>query len=198
MSARRLDPGREGSPERTPEERLREIWEEHSGAVLAYALRRLGSQDAAEDIVSETFLIVWRKVDEIPSEPLPWLLGIARRVLSHHYRSRRSQMALEARLEQTARCLTDLTAPMEDLGELRQLLMTLRSLSEGDQEALALVDWEGLGNREAAFVLGITPVTFAVRLHRARRRFAVAIATAKEQSTTVTLAPPRGTGREER
>jgi RNA polymerase sigma-70 factor (ECF subfamily) len=38
-----------------------------------------------------------------------------------------------------------------------------------------LVGWDGLGRREAAQVVGCSPVAFAVRLHRARKRFAAAL-----------------------
>jgi RNA polymerase sigma-70 factor (ECF subfamily) len=166
---------------------MRALWEEHSGPVLAYTLRRLRSKDAAEDIVSETFMIAWRKIDQVPAEPLPWLLGIARRVLSHHYRSHRSRIALQTRLEQEADSPAAAASPGEDIGELRRIAAVLRSLNDSDREVLALVDWEGLRNREAALALGITPVALAVRLHRARRRLAAAIAKAEDRATTVAL-----------
>jgi RNA polymerase sigma-70 factor (ECF subfamily) len=55
--------------------------------VLAYVLRRTEGPDVAEEIVSETFLIAWRRLEALPVEPLPWLLGTARKVLGHRRRS---------------------------------------------------------------------------------------------------------------
>ena len=81
------------------EERFRRMWEEHSGRVLAYVMRRLGSEREAEDIVAETFILAWRKIESVPEDPVPWLLGAARRVLSHYLRSIRSQRALRQKLD---------------------------------------------------------------------------------------------------
>lgn len=52
----------------------------------------------------------------------------------------------------------------------------LASLPPADQEVLRLVAWENLGNQEIAAVRGITPNAVAIRLHRARARFADALA----------------------
>ena len=52
----------------------------------------------------------------------------------------------------------------------------LNSLGEPDREALLLVAWDGLTLVQAARVLGVRSGTFKVRLHRARRRFAAALA----------------------
>ena len=56
------------------------------------------------------------------------------------------------------------------------VLRALRSLGERDQELLLLVAWDGLERGQAAKVLGVATGAFAVRLHRARRRFARALA----------------------
>jgi RNA polymerase sigma-70 factor (ECF subfamily) len=50
------------------------------------------------------------------------------------------------------------------------VLEGLAALSEPDREALILVAWDGLDNHEAATVAGCSAATFAVRVHRARRR----------------------------
>jgi RNA polymerase sigma-70 factor (ECF subfamily) len=36
----------------------------------------------APDVVAETFLVAWRRLDDVPADPLPWLYGVARRVLA--------------------------------------------------------------------------------------------------------------------
>jgi RNA polymerase sigma-70 factor, ECF subfamily len=54
--------------------------------VRAYALRR-ASPDAAQDVVADTFLVVWRRLEDVPADALPWLYGIARRVLANQRRS---------------------------------------------------------------------------------------------------------------
>jgi RNA polymerase sigma-70 factor (ECF subfamily) len=68
--------------------RFERIWDEHRLQVLAYCLRR-ASGPGAEDACAETFLVVWRRLDEIPPPPgtILCIYGIARRVLSNQTRA---------------------------------------------------------------------------------------------------------------
>ena len=61
------------------EQRFRAAYDEHVRAVAAFALRRVPTAADAEDIVSETFLVAWRRFDEAPGDLRPWLFGVARR-----------------------------------------------------------------------------------------------------------------------
>lgn len=145
---------------------------EHRRAVLAYSMRRTPTLADAEDVAAETFIIAWRKMDSIPADGLPWLYAVARRVLANHRRGsgRRERLATLLRRD-------DVPTPMR-AGEDRDgpAFTALASLSPADQEVLRLVAWESLGNRDIAAVLGITPNAVAIRLHRARARFAEALA----------------------
>ena len=160
----------------TPTSRLARfdaLFTEHQRPVLAYAMRRTQTLADAEDVAAETFTIAWRKFDAIPAdEPLPWLYAVARRVLANHRRGngRRERLAALLRVE-------DVATPMR-AGEDRDgpAFAALASLSPADQELLRLVAWEELGNQQIAAVLGITPNAVAIRLHRARARYADALA----------------------
>lgn len=157
----------------TPLARFDAIFTECQRPVLAYAMRRTTSLADAEDVASETFAIAWRKLDSIPvAEPLPWLYAVARRVLANHRRGlgRRERLAALLRVE-------DVATPIPT-GEDRDgpAFAALAQLSPADQEVLRLVAWEELGNQQIAAVLGITANAVAIRLHRARARFAEALA----------------------
>lgn len=130
--------------------------------VLAYAASHAGVR-LAEDITSETFTIAWHKSDQMPSNALPWLLGIARNLV----RAARRQAWHDE--------LTD--APAADDYAVIELREALKSLSSADQEVLTLIAWHGLSSGEAAQVLGCSTATFFVRLHRARRRLKRALST---------------------
>jgi len=149
------------------------LFREHERAVLAYAMRRAQTLADAEDVAAETFTIAWRKLGSIPAaEPLPWLYAVARRVLANQRRGkgRRERLAALLRVE-------DVATPMragEDLDG--PVFAALASLSPADQEVLRLIAWEELGNQGIAAVLGITANAVAIRLHRARARFADALA----------------------
>jgi RNA polymerase sigma factor (sigma-70 family) len=157
----------------SPLARFDTLFSEHQRPVLAYAMRRTQTLADAEDVAAETFTIAWRKIEAIPvEEPLPWLYAVARRVLANHHRGngRRERLAALLRVE-------DVSTPMragEDLDG--PAFLALASLSPADQELLRLVAWEELGNQQIAAVLEITPNAVAIRLHRARARFAEALA----------------------
>lgn len=148
-------------------ERFDELYRAHAPAVLAYCLRR-ASRDVAEDAAAETFTIAWRRLDDAPVAPLPWLLGIARRVLANQRRSTRRQQALAERIAAQPAAGGDAVVGAP-------ILEILSTLSPADQEVLMLAAWEGLGSAEIAKVLGCTAVAARIRLHRARRRLALAL-----------------------
>jgi RNA polymerase sigma-70 factor (ECF subfamily) len=146
--------------------RFERLWEEHHDAVLAYARRRT-SPGHADDVVDEVFLVVWRRLPEVPPDALPWVLGVARRVIANHRRSLTRGQALISKL--TGLPVAVAPDPAETAGGT-SLLRALARLSPRDRETLALVAWEGLEPRRAAAAAGCTAATFAVRLHRARKR----------------------------
>jgi DNA-directed RNA polymerase specialized sigma24 family protein len=115
-------------------------------------------------------LIAWRRFEAIPEDPLPWLLGVARRVLSHQFRQDRRRGALTERLHSFGIASSTPPSLPSDLDS--ELAAGLLLLSAREREALLLVAWEGLEPDRAARVLGCSAVAFRVRLHRARRRIA--------------------------
>jgi RNA polymerase sigma factor (sigma-70 family) len=132
---------------------------------MAYALRRAHPDDA-EDVVAETFLVAWRRFDTIPSEPLPWLLGVARKVMSTKRRSITRRTALEVRLRDSLEASSSIMTSSDRLS----LIRAFTSLREADREVLMLVGWDGLSASQAAQVLGCSRASFSLRLHRARKR----------------------------
>lgn len=156
----------------TDRDRLEAIFREHYEAVLAYARRRAPAS-VADDAAAETFAIAWRNADKIPREPLPYLLGIARRVLATQRRASERRERLSNRL---ARNLVA-TSPDDQLGEA--LVAALNALPDRDREVVLLIAWEGLTAREAAAVIGVSPAAVYVRLHRARRRLRAALIPSK-------------------
>src|SRR5690349_12050848 len=70
----------------SPEDRFDEIYRRHAAAVLAYARRRV-PRDLAEEVVAETFVVCWRRLDRVPEDALPWLYAVARRTLANQRRA---------------------------------------------------------------------------------------------------------------
>jgi RNA polymerase sigma factor (sigma-70 family) len=152
--------------------RFEAMYREHEPAVLAYALRR-ASVEIARDAVAEVFLVAWRRMNEFPADPLPWLIGTTRKALANQRRSVVRQSRLADRVASAAHAEGHV-----DVMPLRgsRVGEALSRLSEIDREALTLIVWDGLTPSEAAASLGCTPVAFRVRFHRARQRFTRALA----------------------
>jgi RNA polymerase sigma-70 factor (ECF subfamily) len=152
-------------------DRFERIFTDCYDAVFRYAARRVAAE-AVQDVVSETFLVAWRRHGELKGDPIPWLLGIARRVAANQRRSGARRDALEQRLRvQPVSAATG----HEVAGHDRRLATALEALGERDREALMLVVWDGLEHRDAARVMGCSTGALAVRVHRARRRLARAL-----------------------
>lgn len=151
--------------------RLEELFRQHSYRVLAYACRRGASQAEAEDVVSETFLVCWRRLEVVPDDALPWLLGVAHKVLANHWRSVRRRDALVARMAHHVSFLGGApSGPLEPANPESPTIAAFARLPEKDREVLILVAWDGLTHKQGAQVLGCSPTAFAVRAHRARKR----------------------------
>ena len=147
------------------------VYERHAHAVKAY-VRRRADMATADDVLAEVFLVCWRRFDELPPDPLPWLLAVARRVLSTQRRSQRRRSALIDRLTQNAIEPPDVYVTVED----GALARALAGLGRSDRELLLLIAWDGLTPAQAAVVLGAKPATVRVRLLRARQRLDRALA----------------------
>jgi len=162
-------------PMPTREERFTQLHERHFEAIRRYAFRRAPA--LADDIVSETFLVAWRRIDDVPDDERPWLFGVARNARLNLQRSARRQQAAAGRLAAHPPNAAD------DADQRREALVpALSSLSERDREILLLHAWEGLNRREIAAVLGCSAANVSVRLHRARTRFAAALAVDARQA----------------
>ncbi len=170
-----------GRTDRTPAA-FEALWDAHFDAVLGFARRRADA-DTAPEVAAETFAVAWRRWHDVPDDPLPWLLGVCRRVLSNQRRGEGRRRRLIARLA----ALPPEVVP--DMAEARAEADAVRSaflrLGARDRETLALVAWDGLTPAQAAAVCGCSPGAFANRLHRARGRLAGEIESA--------AAPPHAT-----
>jgi len=155
-------------------ERFELLFRECYPLVRAYALRR-AAPDAAQDVVADTFLVAWRRLDDVPQDALPWLYATARRVLANQRRSAGRSEALAERLAH-ATSLTGERDPGEAVADAELLRLAVNRLSDRSREALTLVAWEGLDGTRAARAAGCSKAAFAVRLHRARAQLAAELA----------------------
>jgi RNA polymerase sigma factor (sigma-70 family) len=150
--------------------RFGRLYREQGRAVLAYALRRVENPEDAADVVAETFLVAWRRLDQVPvgARERLWLYAVARRVTANLRRAEGRRSRLAERLAESLR--SELVPDPAPGGEAAEVLRAMGDLGEEDRELLLLVTWEELSPGQAANVLGISSLATRSRLHRARRR----------------------------
>jgi len=149
--------------------RFTALWDANAGRVFAYACRHV-DHHTAQEVVSETFLVAWRRLSEVPDPSLPWLLVVARNTVSNHRRTDRRRDALTEKMARIDK-LSEV-APSADVSvtDRAEVLAALAALTEAEREALLLTAWDGLSAVEAAGVVGCSAAAMHVRLFRARRR----------------------------
>jgi RNA polymerase sigma factor (sigma-70 family) len=158
-------------------QRFTQLYEQHYDAVMRYAARRT-DPDTARDVVAETFLVAWRRLDAVPgrtAETEPWLYAVARRILANADRSQRRADRVAARLAHQRPAAAQVPDPADAVAERARVERALLTLSDADREALRLIGWEELSLASAALAMGCSRTAMAVRLHRARRRLASAL-----------------------
>ncbi len=153
------------------------VYAAYEPAVRAFVLRRTGP-DGVDDVVSEVFLAAWRRHEQIPDDPLPWLLNISRGVVANRRRSHGRGAALLDRLTREEVASVAARSAGVDLG----VADALARMSAADQELLLLAAWEGLNGAQLAAAVGAPRAAVAMRLSRARRRFARALEVAGESA----------------
>jgi RNA polymerase sigma factor (sigma-70 family) len=153
--------------------RFEALFREHHPAVQAYARRRV-PPETVDDIVSQTFLVVWRRLDDVPEAPLPWVLAVARNIAGTERRgaARRQRLWLKAQSGH----VEGYDSGEPEIGD-GCVLGALARLSERDREALTLVAWDGLTPAQAAALLDEPSDRFRKRLHRAGRRLRAQLST---------------------
>ncbi|SFO96616.1 RNA polymerase sigma-70 factor, ECF subfamily [Geodermatophilus dictyosporus] len=174
-----------------PGDPVEDLYREHGRALLGYALRRCAGREEALDLVSDVFVVVCRRPDQVPQDEdgrRPWLFGVARLTLANLQRSRvrsgRLGQRLAADLGGEADGVPDPAALLAARADARRVRQALAGLSDADRELLTLVAWEGLTPAGAATALGLAPGTARVRLHRARTRLRTALTRLDTDSDT--------------
>lgn len=152
-------------------------YREHYWAVSRYVARRLdGRSSDVEEVVAEVFTVAWRRRNDLPAIPLPWLYGVARHCLANAVRGygRRRRLLDRIGNDESAHGKHVVQGP--DAGSPADWVHeALARLAPSDQEVLRLTAWEELGVDEIAVALGCGSRAAAMRLHRARRRLAAEI-----------------------
>ncbi len=169
----------------TPEDRFRSTYRTYYRQVYVYFRRRTGIE-SARDGCADTFLVVWRRIDDLPDGPetLPWLYGVARRVLANQWRTQKRSNRLQDRL----RGIGSESSPSPETlvvraPHIQNVLDALDRLKPIDREVLLLSEWEGQSTKEIAAAVGCKPHAVDQRIYRAKHRLEAELSRIESEST---------------
>lgn len=155
------------------------IFERHVRPVGGYIRRRVGA-DAVDDVLSETFLVAFRRrasFDLGAESARPWLLGIATTVVKSHraaearqWRAFEASASAEEVAEVTPQVASD--SRIDADAALRALAPRIAALAAKDRDTLLLHAWGDLTYEQIASALGVPVGTVRSRLNRVRRKLA--------------------------
>ncbi len=181
-------------PAETADQRFRGLYSAHSSAILAYFRRRTDSE-TAKDCTAETFLVAWRRIEDVPSDALPWLYGVARWVLANQRRGGgRTGRLLEKLRGQRPESPPNPERLVVRREEDAELIAAVNRLRVQDRELLLLANWEELPHAEIGKILGCSAHAVDQRIHRAVHRLAREVGTVgqKHSGTTTPVVQSEG------
>lgn len=152
------------------------LYERHSREVWALAYARWMNSDTALDITQETFLRLWKKLEEgeAINNPRAWLLRVARNLAEDHAKSAFRRNGTQPPQTMNGVRAREL-APLDHLEReetFAQLRRLLQDLSRADREILTLRYALDYDTGDIAELLGINATAVHMRLSRARQRLA--------------------------
>jgi RNA polymerase sigma-70 factor (ECF subfamily) len=157
---------------------MRILYNRHQVRVFRFAARLVDDAAAAEDVVSEAFIEVWRQADRFEgrSSVSTWIMSIARfKALS--VRRRRQEIELDENVAETV--ADQYSTPEQILLETdrrAQLRACLSQLSPDHREIIDLVYYHDKTIEEVAEIVGVPKNTVKTRMFYARRRLAQLLA----------------------
>lgn len=148
---------------------LHAVYAEHGRALLTYATRLLGDRSAAEDVVQETLIRVWRHPEVLTNgkgSTRGWLLTVARNLVTDRVRARGSrpqEVAEDPDAQPVERDHSDRVVASVTV------LQAMGTLSDDHRGVLHELYFQGRSLGEVAAALGIPPGTVKSRSYYALR-----------------------------
>jgi RNA polymerase sigma factor (sigma-70 family) len=151
-----------------------ELFVRHAGVLHRYVARRVGI-NAADDVLSDTFLIAFERRDRFDPawmDARPWLYGIATNLIrKYHHDEARALKALMAAPREISPTDEDIAVGRRVDAErsFATLSRTLRRMPARDRDTLLLFAWAELSYEEIAVATNTPVGTVRSRLNRAKR-----------------------------
>jgi len=166
------------------ERAMRPLYNRHRVRVFRFAIRLVDDAAAAEEIVSEAFIEVWRQAGRFEgrSSVSTWIMSIARfKALSARRRRQEIEIKLNEKLAETVadQSFTPEQAVLE-MDRSAQLRACLTQLSPDHREIIDLVYYHDKTIEEVAEIVGVPRNTVKTRMFYARKRLAQLLARSRD------------------
>jgi len=153
---------------------LRLLFARHHVRVFRFLLRIVANEDAAQDLLNEVFLDVWRGASkfEARSQVTTWILGIARFKALTALRRRAFEPLDDESAEAIEEPGDDPEVVMQKADRSAILQSCLQRLSSAHRQVIDLVYYHEQSIEEIARIIGIPQNTVKTRVFHARKRIA--------------------------
>ena len=144
-------------------EAFEDFFHAHHERLLRAMYLATGDRHEAEDLAQEAFVRILERWERVRGLDDP--VGYLYRTALNTRRSRLRRLAVAARKAVRPEPAVDQHEAAEDRSAVHR---ALAALSDGQREAVVLVEWLGMTDVRAGEVLGISAGAVRTRLHRAR------------------------------
>jgi RNA polymerase sigma-70 factor, ECF subfamily len=153
---------------------MRLLYARHNVRVFRFLMRIVGNEAAAEDLLSEVFVEVWRNAGrfEARSQAATWILAIARYKALASLRRRPLDELDDDAYESVADQADDPEVVLQKTERSAILQDCLKQLSTAHREVVDLVYYHEQSIDEAAEIIGVPQSTVKTRVFYARKRIA--------------------------
>jgi RNA polymerase sigma-70 factor (ECF subfamily) len=157
---------------------------EHADGLKSFAARMIRDAALAEDIAQDSFLALYRHLNQVPENAFrPWLYRVARNLCLDHLRRSRFRLRLfrdVSRDDDNPFVPADpQPARPDDVVQSREtqaaIEAAIQQLPSKFRAAFLLCEVQGLSYEDASAILGCPVKTVSTRLFRARQRFKAAL-----------------------
>jgi RNA polymerase sigma-70 factor (ECF subfamily) len=160
---------------------MRSIVAEHAADLTRYAASLLGDEDAAKDVVQDTFIRLWREPRETVADHVrPWLFRVCRnRALDHRKKGGR----MKPLDNEHAAAVEEAPGPQalaERQDSHARILHLMRTLPENQREVVRLKFQNGMSYKEIAAVTELSVSNVGFLLHTALNTLRARVAAAGE------------------
>jgi len=149
------------------------LYDKYHDRIYAYVIRRVQNEDAAQDVVSQTFFDALNHIDRYEYRGLPfvaWLYKIAHNNVLKHIKKYSMQNMVE--IDQVRDLHKD--EKVEDIVKgnenAQKIRVAMEQLDHEEKEIIRLKYFEDASNIEISEIMGITANNAGVKLYRALKR----------------------------